>query len=511
MQDQERHRLWAGRARARARCLAQPGPGPTPATVTGPAISGEPHGRRGRSPPPPPPVPGVPGRRRWTPAAAPLRQRANVPAPPAPAASAGTGWGRHRGPKRPLPRPADHVIDQLTRPPRPFPRRHRPHGPGRAATTFIRSLARGSAAASAAGPAPQRVPGRSRAQAVAGPGGRQARPGPGQGTGDRARPGGGAGRDGAQAQLAQGTGQGTGTAGMGDRHSQQRGQARLAQGTGMASAGGEHRAGDRHSHPRVEAQPAQGTGQGTDTAIPGDRHGWHKGQSRGGQAWPFRPPQQTLQGTSPLPWAHLGKGPRRGPRAAVQDPAPQGQQQCPSNVRGPWPRAGPSLSAPGGSPRRLSQVGVRRQRTLSLQVPLRLRGWLRSSRRADRSRRRDEVELRSPQLCRWMPSWGRSAPGQALQGTCNPMGTSCSCTDGTPNHSTVPSPALPDGWWTKGSRAGTQGGRTEVARDGGSVHHAHMLSLRMGSFLLGPPEAAQGLQLPVSWGRDVPVMASRLW
>lgn len=198
----------------------------------------------------------------------------------------------------------------------------------------------------------------------------------------------------------------TGTAGTGDRGSSQhsqpkeqgRKQARPVEGTGqrtgLAQGSGDQasiasqrdrakdnmpRAGDRHSCPRAQAQPAQGT----DTAMSGYRHSWHRGQGMAsvwvrhsqntgqgrGQAWPSQgigtagtkgqgkgqayPEQGIGQGTgitipdragdrhscpgpprdTPGDQPRLGKGPSRAPGAAAQGPTPTRaaamSEQCP--------------------------------------------------------------------------------------------------------------------------------------------------------------------------------------
>lgn len=247
-------------------------------------------------------------------------------------------------------------------------------------------------------------------------------------------------------------------------------------------------------------------------ASTGDRHGWHRGGQDRGQARPCQgrgmagrgagtagtgdragdrhsrlsPPAGT-PGDQPLALAPPGEGAQKRPQGGSVGPSPARaaatSKQCPRALA----QSGDPLLRTGRVPAEaVLWVAVRHQRTLSLQVPLRLRGRLRSSRRADRSRRRDEVELRSPQLCRWMPSCGRSTPGQALQGTCNPVGTGCSRATSTPACGTPCSPTPQDSPCSRGSQAGTWGRTAGVARDGGGVRHVGTLSLRMGSFLSGP-------------------------
>lgn len=357
------------------------------------------------------------------------------------------------------------------------------------------------------------------------------------------------GRPGVQARLAQGTEDQASIASQKnkaeDRHGQWRGQGRgqawLAQGIrDQASIASQRdrakdsmaRAGDRHGCPRAQArlaqgtgygqcvgqaQPEHGTGQGTGVAIPGNRHSWHKGQGKG-QACPEQgighgtgitnprqagnrhghpgPPADT-PGDQPLTPAPLGEGAQPSPQGSSTGPSPTRaaamSEQCP----GLSPERG-SLSTPGS---RGSLQGLCPQSALSLQAPLRLRGRLRSSRRVDRSRRSDDVELRSPQLCRWIPSWGCSAPDQALQGTCNPWGQAAATGMAAlpmtplPMASCCTHPPVLNPLRSRAARRHTgQEGRGD--RDGRGVHHAPTLAFGTGSFSSRPPRLRKDSGVP---------------
>lgn len=278
----------------------------------------------------------------------------------------------------------------------------------------------------------------------------------------------------------------------------------------------------------MQGQGATGTGpghgqrRGPGTAV-GTRHG-HRGHRHGvgaGDGGTARlAPQRPPQGTSPSP-PTPGRGHEEAPGQRHRGLAPQ--------AGGAASRSG-ALPAPPSSGVSVEAKAVPRgqrcpQRTLSLQVPLRLRGRPRSSRRADRSRRRDEVELRSPQLRRWMPSWRCSAPGQALQGTCNPMGTGCGTA--CPPYGTTPAAggdaralgearALQQGGWRQADALGRTAG---VAGDGRGVRDTHTLSLRTDLFPSRLPglrkvsRVPQGRANPRKQEKDhyAPQLGSRGW
>lgn len=252
----------------------------------------------------------------------------------------------------------------------------------------------------------------------------------------------------------------------------------------------------------VWGQGATGTGLGH-----GQRRGpgtaWGQGTGTAGTGTGLG------QGTGAQPaWPHSGHprgpAPRPRPRVGAMRKPQDSDTGARPHRRGAASRSG-ALPAPPSS--RVSAEAVPRgqrcpQRTLSLQVPLRLRGRPRSSRRADRSRRRDEVELRSPQLRRWMPSWRCSAPGQALQGTCNPMETGCGTA--CPPYGTTPTAGgdvcalgeacmLQQGGWRQADALGRMAG---VAGDGRGMHDTHTLSLRTDLFPSRLPGLRKASRVP---------------